>query len=120
MLSACQFLSYSMISFYIWNQNRSKNFFCTMPKNGNNYCKRVNNYSNRENETPTKAENAKITHLENVYPYEYVVWSAVFLISSYGAPLAQGASYLALHSSLFGPVAKVIMIILSLKALSLY
>ena len=28
---------------------------------------------------------------------------AVFLISSYGAPLAQRASYLALHSSLFGP-----------------
>ena len=26
-----------------------------------------------------------------------------FLISSYGAPLAQRASYLALHSSLFGP-----------------
>ena len=29
--------------------------------------------------------------------------SSVFLISSYGAPLAQRASYLALHSSLFGP-----------------
>ena len=28
---------------------------------------------------------------------------SVFLISSYGAPLAQRASYLALHSSLFGP-----------------
>ena len=27
----------------------------------------------------------------------------MFLISSYGAPLAQRASYLALHSSLFGP-----------------
>ena len=27
----------------------------------------------------------------------------VFLISSYGAPLAQQASYLTLHSSLFGP-----------------
>ena len=26
-----------------------------------------------------------------------------FLISSYGSPLAQRASYLALHSSLFGP-----------------
>ena len=26
-----------------------------------------------------------------------------FLISSYGAPFAQRASYLALHSSLFGP-----------------
>ena len=43
----------------------------------------------------------------------------VFLISSYGAPLAQRASYLALHSSLFGPVAKLIMIILSLTALTL-
>ena len=29
---------------------------------------------------------------------------SVFLISLYGAPLAQKASYLALHSSLFGPV----------------
>ena len=28
---------------------------------------------------------------------------SVFLISSYGAPLAQRASYFALHSSLFGP-----------------
>ena len=28
---------------------------------------------------------------------------AEFLISSYDAPLAQRASYLALHSSLFGP-----------------
>ena len=28
---------------------------------------------------------------------------AVFLISSYGTPLPQRASYLALHSSLFGP-----------------
>ena len=27
----------------------------------------------------------------------------VFLISSYGAPLAQSASYMTLHSSLFGP-----------------
>ena len=27
----------------------------------------------------------------------------LFLISSYGAPLAQRASYLAPHSSLFGP-----------------
>ena len=30
---------------------------------------------------------------------------SVFLISSYGAPLAHRASHLALHSSLFGPVA---------------
>ena len=29
-------------------------------------------------------------------------WSPVFLISSYGTPLAQRASYLALHNSLFG------------------
>ena len=45
--------------------------------------------------------------------------TAVFLISSYGAPLAHRASYLALHSSLFGPVAQLIMIILSLTALTL-
>ena len=34
------------------------------------------------------------------------IYTAVFLISSYGAPLAQEASYLALHSSLWasGPV----------------
>ena len=46
-------------------------------------------------------------------------WESVFLISLYGAPLAQRTSYLALHSSLFGPVAKVIMIILSLTASTL-
>ena len=43
----------------------------------------------------------------------------VFLISSYGAPLAQRASYLALHIFLFGPVVQLIMIMLSLTALSL-
>ena len=43
---------------------------------------------------------------------------SVFLISSYGAPLAQSASYLAMDSSLFGPVAQLIMIILSLTALT--
>ena len=32
-------------------------------------------------------------------------YESAFLISLYGAPLAQRASYLALHSSLFGPVA---------------
>ena len=42
-----------------------------------------------------------------------------FLIGSYGTPLAQRTSYLALHSSLFGPVAQLIMIILSLTALTL-
>ena len=31
------------------------------------------------------------------------MYISVFLISSYGAPLAQRGSYLALHSSLFGP-----------------
>ena len=39
-------------------------------------------------------------------------------MSSYGTPLAQRASYLALRS-LFGPVAQLIMIILSLTALTL-
>ena len=34
------------------------------------------------------------------YRYRQV---AVFLISSYGTPLTQRASYLAQHSSLFGP-----------------
>ena len=32
-----------------------------------------------------------------------VVLQSVFLISSYGGPLAQRALYLALHSSFFGP-----------------
>ena len=47
--------------------------------------------------------------------------TSVFLISLYGngAPLAQRASYLALHSSLFGPVVQLIMIILSVTALTL-
>ena len=43
----------------------------------------------------------------------------VFLISLYGAPLAQRASDLALHSALFGPLAQLIMIILSLTASTL-
>ena len=47
------------------------------------------------------------------------VGTSVLLISLYGAPLSQRASYLALHSSLFGPVAQLIMIILSLTALTL-
>ena len=33
----------------------------------------------------------------------YTTSTPVFLISSYGAPLAQRASYLEQHSSLFGP-----------------
>ena len=51
--------------------------------------------------------------------FSHFVQEAVVLISSYDAPLAQRASYLALHSSLFGPVAQLIMIILSLTALTL-
>ena len=42
---------------------------------------------------------------------------AVFLMSSYGAPLAQRASYLAQHS--LGQMVQLIMIILSLTALTL-
>ena len=41
------------------------------------------------------------------------------MVSSYGAPLAQRTSYLALHSSLFGQVAQLIMVILSVTALTL-
>ena len=40
------------------------------------------------------------------------------MISSYGTSLAQRASYLALRSSFFAPVAQLIMIILSLTALT--
>ena len=55
-----------------------------------------------------------------MYMYSFVnIHYSVFLISSYGAPLAQRSSYLALHSSLFGPVAQLIMIILSLTVLTL-
>ena len=46
------------------------------------------------------------------------VYTSVFMICSYGAPLAQRASYLALHSSLFGQVAQLIMVILSVTALT--
>ena len=46
-------------------------------------------------------------------------YTSLFLISLYGAPLTQRASYLALHSSLLGPVAQLIMIMLSLTALTL-
>ena len=38
-----------------------------------------------------------------VYVMYVCMCTSVFLISSYGAPLAQRASYLAQHSSLFGP-----------------
>ena len=55
---------------------------------------------------------------KDVYVCKYVCIS-VFLISSYGTPLAQRASYLALHSSLFGPMVQLITIILSLTALTL-
>ena len=41
------------------------------------------------------------------------------MISLYGTPLDQRASYLALHSSLFGPVVQLITIISSLTALTL-
>ena len=59
-------------------------------------------------------------HLILIY-YKAWEWSGpVFLISLYGAPLTQRASYLALQSSLFGPVVQVhiIMIILSLNSIN--
>ena len=37
------------------------------------------------------------------------VGTSVFLISLYGAPLSQRASYLVLHSSLIGPVVQLII-----------
>ena len=59
----------------------------------------------------------QISSFENVSMFVCVcvctcvcVSASVFLISSYGAPLAHRASYLALHSSLFRPVALLIMI----------
>ena len=48
----------------------------------------------------------------------YYVFTPVFLINLYGAPLAQRVSYLALHSSLFGPVAQLIMIISDLGSIT--
>ena len=59
------------------------------------------------------------TAVSTHYTHDFIPTS-VFLLSSYGAPLDQRASYLALHSSLFGPVVQLIMIILSLTALTLY
>ena len=41
-------------------------------------------------------------HTYNIHIHTYTCTS-VFLISLYGAPLAQRASYLALYSSLIGP-----------------
>ena len=59
-------------------------------------------------------------HVFIIYIYIYI-YISVFLICSYDAPLAQRASYLALHGSLFETVAQLIMIIiiLSLTALTL-
>ena len=57
--------------------------------------------------------------MEGQIEYNIMGIPTVFLISSYGTPLAQRASCLALHSSLFGPVAQLIMIILSVTALTL-
>ena len=57
-----------------------------------------------------------------LYMYVHVhvcTFISVFLISSYGTPLAHRASYLALHSALFGPVLQLILIILSVTALTL-
>ena len=54
-----------------------------------------------------------------IYIYNYIYIYIVILISSYDAPLAQRASYLALDNCLFGPVVQLIIIILSLTALTL-
>ena len=53
-----------------------------------------------------------------LYTFSMYTSTSVFLISLYGAPLAQGASYLALHSSLFGPVVQLITIILETSQFS--
>ena len=43
-------------------------------------------------------------HFQKLFRALYIyIYISVFLISSYGAPLAQRASYVAQHSSLFGP-----------------
>ena len=61
--------------------------------------------------------NVHVHHVHvHIAPY---TCTPVFMICSYGTPLAQRASYLALHSSLFGTVVQLIMIILSLTALTL-
>ena len=59
------------------------------------------------------------TYIHSITYIHTYIHTSVFLISSYGTPLALRASYLALHSSLFGPVVQLIMIILSLTALTL-
>ena len=58
-----------------------------------------------------KKECLKLVYLHMVQytcTYIHCTCRSVFLISSYGTPLAQRASYLALHSSLFGPDGAVI------------
>ena len=44
--------------------------------------------------------------------------SVLISLYMYGTPLAQRASYLVLHSYLIGPVAQLVIIILSLTALT--
>ena len=58
-----------------------------------------------------------IYHNDEVF--QYIECTSVFLISSYGAPLAQRASYLAQHSSLFEPDGTVNYDYMSLTALTL-
>ena len=74
------------------------------------FSKKTNNFSKGGKCHPPPLKETLHVHVH--------VYTSVFMICSYGAPLAQRASYLALHSSLFGQVAQLIMVILSVTALT--
>ena len=67
--------------------------------------------------TSTIHVNIYVVHVQCIMYMYMCTCTSVFLMSTYGTPLAQRAFYLAQLSSLFGPVAHMIMIILSLTAL---
>ena len=55
------------------------------------------------NEVSIEIEHYDMYMYIEINTYYHNTCTSEFLISSYGTPLAQRASYLALHSSLFGP-----------------
>ena len=69
----------------------------------------------------TRVQEPPHKSIEEIKTIWFRVWGLEFLISLYGAPLAQRTSYVALHSSLFGPDCKNYDYnLLSLTALTLY
>ena len=60
-------------------------------------------YSNFTNCECSVYYRVKVIHVHLYFREMFIALEPVFLISSYGAPLAQRTSYFAQHSSLFGP-----------------